>query len=126
MNINQTTTNPQDVKHIYAVQKSYYDIGKITEYIVIKETPKTYVVTDTLDPTRWRNENIVKKSDMEIYNKHFCESYAAALAYKKELLERRIADNERDIAEAHKANERYRSMIETTAAELQALEGGNV
>ena len=123
---NQTTTVPQDVKHLYAVQMRYYDIGKITEYIVIKETPKTYVVTDGRSPVILRGEHIVKKSDMEIYGKYFCESYAAALAYKKELLEKRIADNEHNITEAHKANERYRSMIEATAAELQALEGGNL
>lgn len=123
---NQTTTTSQDVKHLYAVQIRYYDIGAITEYIVIKETPKTYVVTDRLYPTIIREENIVKKSDMKIYDKHFCESYAEALAYKKELLERLIADNERNITKAHEANERYRSMIEATTAELQALEGGNL
>ena len=126
MNVNQTTTTPQDVKHLYAVQMRYYDVGTITEYIVTKETPKTYVVTDRLTPVILRDEHVVKKSDMEIYDKHFCENYTAALAYKKELLEKRITDNERNIAQRQKEIEKYRADIEATAAELQTIEGGNV
>lgn len=126
MNINQTTTTPQDVKHLYAVQMRYCDIGAIIEYIVIKETPKTYVVTDRLTPVILRDEHIVKKSDMEIYGEHFCESYAAALAYKLSLLKMRIAGNEYSIAQKQKENEKHRASIEATTAELQALEGGNV
>ena len=85
----------QEIKKLYAVAMRYYGIGEITEYAVVKETPKTYAVEPLEDFTnplnRWHRANIVKKSDMEIYDKHFCESYAAALAYKKEMLETLIA-----------------------------------
>ncbi len=73
---------------------------------------------------RWHRTNIVKKSDMEIYDKHFCESYTAALAYKKEMLENCIAGNEKRIAEMTAKNEKYRATIEATSAELQQLNDG--
>lgn len=127
---NQTTTpqQAQEIKKLYAVAMRYYGIGEITEYAVVKETPKTYAVEPLEDFTnpfnRWRRANIVKKSDMEIYDKHFCESYAAALAYKKGMLENLIASNEKRIAEMTAKNEKYRATIEATAAELQQLNGG--
>lgn len=127
---NQTTTpqQAQEIKKLYAVAMRYYGIGEITEYAVVKETPKTYAVEPLEDFTnplnRWHRANIVKKSDMEIYDKHFCESYAAALAYKKEMLETLIASNEKRIAEMTAKNEKYRATIEATAAELQQLNGG--
>lgn len=127
---NQTTTpqQAQEIKKLYAVAIRYYGIGEITEYAVVKETPKTYAVEPLEDFTnplnRWHRTNIVKKSDMEIYDKHFCESYAAALAYKKEMLENCIASNEKRIAEMTAKNEKYRATIEATSAELQQLNDG--
>lgn len=127
---NQTTTpqQAQEIKKLYAVAMRYCGIGEITEYAVVKETPKTYAVEPLEDFTnplnRWHRANIIKKSDMEIYDKHFCESYAAALAYKKEMLENLIASNEKRIAEMTAKNEKYRATIEATAAELQQLNGG--
>lgn len=127
---NQTTTpqQAQEIKKLYAVAMRYYGIGEITEYAVVKETPKTYAVEPLEDFTnplnRWHRANIIKKSDMEIYDKYFCESYAAALAYKKEMLENLIASNEKRIAEMTAKNEKYRATIEATAAELQQLNGG--
>lgn len=119
---NQTETPTQELKKLYAVQKRWYGIGAITEYVVVKETPKTYVVAHLADIGKPRyNTNIVKKSDMEIYDNHYCESYAAALAYKKQMLENYIASNERRIVELTNENKKHRAAIEATAAELQAI-----
>lgn len=126
---NQNTPT-QELKRLYAVQKRWYDIGAISEYVVVKETEKTYVVAEARDvgkpnfPSRF-GTNTVKKSDMEIYDKHYCESYAAALAYKKQLLENRIASNERRIVDMTAENEKHRATIAATEAEIQKLNGGN-
>lgn len=126
---NQTNQNTQqaaqEARRLYAVATRWYDIGKITEYFVVKETPKTYVVTDEPTSTsKWRHENVVKKSDMEIYDKHFCESYEAALVFKKDILAAKIESNERKIAELVKDNDRYRVAIIATNDGLLTLRGG--
>ena len=124
---NQTNTQQavQEVKRLYAVTIRWYDVGKITEYFVVKETPKTYVVTDDPTPTaKWRYGNTVKKSDMEVSDKHFCESYEAALVFKKDMLTRRIENNERRIAELTKDNDRYRTEIKAAEDGLLTLQGG--
>lgn len=126
---NQNTPT-QELKRLYAVQKRWYTVGTISEYAVVKETEKTYVVTEASNIGKPNfgsrfNTNTVKKSDMEIYDKHYCESYAAALAYKKQLLENYIASNERRIADMTAENEKNRAAIAETEAEIQKLNGGN-
>lgn len=120
---NQTTTM-QELKRLYAVKTRYSDIGKITEYVVIKETPKTYTAALADDPTgRW-GKRTVKKADPQVYDDYFCVGYYEALIYKKKILETRIANNERSIVEMTKANEKHRATIAATEAEIQKLNGG--
>lgn len=123
---NQTTTQPtaQELKKLYAVKTRYGDIGKITEYVIIKETPKTYIATRATDPTARWSQRTVKKADPQVYDDYFCVGYYEALLYKKQILEKRIAGNEREIAEKLAENEKHRAAIEATAAEIEKLNGG--
>lgn len=114
-----------EFEKLFAVQMRWYGIGEITEYTVVKETAKTYIVarSDEVEKSRCAT-NIVKKSDMEIYDKHFCKSYAEALEYRIFMLEKRIEGNERNIAEMTAKNATYRAIIDKTNAELQKLYEG--
>lgn len=121
---NQTTAT-QETKKLYAVKTRYGDIGKITEYVVIKETPKTYTAAPADDPSgRWCKRT-VKKADPQVYDDYFCVGYHEALIYKKKILEGRIANNERRIVEMTAENEKHRSNIAATEAEIQKINGGN-
>lgn len=112
-----------EFEKLYAVTIRHYDIGAITEYTVIKDTPKMYTVQKT-DSHGWKTEYAVKKSSMEVYNYHFCKSYAEALEYKIAMLESRIESNERSIAEMTAKNASYRAIIDKTDAELRQLYKG--
>ena len=115
MENNQTKTQ----KSLFAVQTRWGNIGTIREYIVVKETPKTYVVTlpETINSS-WCTRNTVNKSDMQIYDRHYCESYAEALVYKKQLLQKSIESYTRRITEMQSEIERYTVMIKETDDEL--------
>lgn len=118
-----------EFEKLFAVANQYmYNLGEITEYTVVKETPKTYIVEKTSDITNprggWHNQNIVKKADMEVYDKHFCKSYAEALEYKMIMLETRIENNKKNIAEMTAKNAEYRAVINQTNIELQKLYEG--
>lgn len=115
MEINQTKAQ----KSLFAVQTRWGNIGTIREYIVIKETPKTYVVTlpETINSLRC-NCNTVHKSDMQIYDRHYCESYVEALVYKKQLLQKSIESYTRRITEMQSEIERYTVMIKETDSKL--------
>ena len=123
-NANVDRVAEQEVKRLYAVTLHYYKIGEITEYFVVKETPKTYVVTDDPKMTAKWWQNTVKKSDMEVSDRHFCESYEEALVFKKDILTAHIAKNERRIVELTKENDRCRTEIKAAEDGLLTLRGG--
>lgn len=122
MENNQTKTQ----KSLFAVQTRWGNIGTIREYVVIKETPKTYVVTLSDNANSlWHTRNTVNKSDMQIGDRHYCESYVAALIYKKQLLQRNIESYQKRIAEMKSEIERYAVMIKETDDELaEKAKGG--
>ena len=55
---------------------------------------------------------------MQIYDGHYCESYAEALVYKKQLLQKSIESYTRRITEMQSEIERYTVMIKETDNEL--------
>lgn len=124
---NQTTASEStDRKKLYAVKTRYSDIGKITEYVVIKETPKTYIAAPADNPTgRW-GQRTVKKADPQVYDDYFCVGYYEALLYKKKILEMRIVANQKDIEQKLAANTKYDAMIGNTLAEIMCLSEGKV
>lgn len=106
MENNQTTTTDA-AKRLYGVNKSWR-LGTIVEYIVVKETPKTYAVKH--NPNE-RGATVVRKATMEVYDLHFCESYDAAIAYVKQLYEKRIESNNKRIAEMQKDNDALAALL---------------
>ena len=114
---NQTTTTDA-AKRLYGVNTSWR-LGTIVEYIVEKETPKTYSVKH--DPKQ-RATTVVRKSTMEVYDLHFCESYDAAIAYVKQLYEKRIEGNYARIASLQKDNEALAALLK----DLPTTTGGDV
>ena len=57
-----------------------WHLGKITEYDVVKETAKTYVVARTGEPSfnGRRHTNTVRKAEMSFYDTRLATSRAAA------------------------------------------------
>lgn len=106
MENNQTTTTDA-VKQLYGVNTSWR-LGTIVEHIVVKGTEKTYSVKH--DP-RQRGATVVRKATMEVYDLHFCESDGAAVAYVKQLYEKKIEGNTARIASLQKENETLAAML---------------
>ena len=77
-----------------------YKLGEIEEAEIIKETEKTY----TIKRSSW-GTNLIRKSEMSVYNGLVLKTYEEARNKLKELLEKRI--------EALKSN------IEKSKAEIQ-------
>ena len=72
-----------------------WHLEKITEYDVVKETEKTYVVAKAGKPSfnGRRHTNTVRKSEMSFYDTRLATSYAGAVEILKEYLRKRIASN---------------------------------
>ncbi len=104
---NNQTTPTDAAKRLYGVNTSWR-LGTIVEYIVVKETEKTYSVKHN---PQERGATVVRKATMEVYDLHFCESYDAALAYVKQLYEKKIKNNTARIASLQKENETLVAML---------------
>lgn len=80
-------------RKLYGFDTSWH-LGEITEYDVVKETEKTYVITNTkVLPDGRRFTNTVRKSEMSLYDKRLATSYAEAVEMLKQFLYQRIARN---------------------------------
>lgn len=102
-------TNPTDAaKRLWGVNTSWR-LGTIVEFTVVKETPKTYSVVH--GGSKVSSANIVRKSTMEVYDLHFCESYTAAVEYVKQLYEKKIKSNIDRIASLQKENETLAALL---------------
>ncbi len=104
---NNQTTPTDAAKRLYGVNTSWR-LGTIVEHIVVKETEKTYSVKH--DPSQ-RGATVVRKSTMEVYDLHFCESYDAAVAYVKQLYEKKIESNTARIVSLQKENETLAALL---------------
>ena len=106
---------------LYGVSKGYSELGKIVEYIVVKETPKTYIVKEK-EKIDWTSyERTVKKSSMEVGS--FCarklvKTYSEAIELAKQFIRFRISTNNGKIESIKSDNVKF-------AEKLKELEGGN-
>lgn len=107
-NINQTNST-NEAKRLWGVNIWRYP-ATIVEYMVVKETPKTYTVV-RCDGGQQRTEHVVRKSTMEVYNLRFCESHDAAVAYVKQLYEEKIERNNIRIESMQKENEALAALL---------------
>ena len=93
-------------KILYGVGKVYGETGEIVEFIVVKETPKTYIVKAKTGFYRdW--ERTVKKSDMSVGSVNpytLVQSYSDAVELAKAFLHKRIEINNDKVEQIKKAN----------------------
>lgn len=83
-----------------------YDLGKIEECEVIKETEKTYIIKRKAWGT-----NVIRKSQMQFWNYIVCKSYDEALERLKIILEHKIETSECKIKQLKNDIERYNTML---------------
>lgn len=90
-----------------------WHLGEITEYDVVKETEKTYVVARTGEPSfnGRRRTNTVRKSEMSFYDTRLANSRAEAVEMLKEFLRKRIAHNADKVNYINADSERCAALI---------------
>lgn len=106
---------------LYGVSKGYSELGKIFEYIVVKETPKTYIVKKRESDGLGCWERTVKKSSMEVgsYCTHkLVKTYSEAIELAKQFIHSRISTNNEKIESIKTDNVKF-------AEKLKELEGDN-
>lgn len=75
---------------------SFFSIGKIEEYDIIKETPKTYVVKRQGGGF----ERVIRKNEMSVGQTTYATSFREAVRLKKEKIDKRIEAKCSDIKRA--------------------------
>ena len=89
-----------------------WHLEKITEYDVVKETEKTYVITNTkVLPDGRRFTNTVRKSEMSLYDKRLATSYVEAVEMLKEFLRRRIERNNRRVEDINADSDKCAALL---------------
>ena len=76
---------------LYGIE-AVYNIGRIAEYEVIKETEKTYIVKNPAENI-WRGTDIIRKATMQNRTTVFAETHAEAVSIAKEVIKKRIERN---------------------------------
>ncbi len=71
---------------------SFFSIGKIEEYDIIKETPKTYVVK-----RQGGFERVIRKNEMSVGQTTYATSFREVVRLKKEKIDKRIEAKYSDI-----------------------------
>ena len=72
---------------------SFFSIGKIEEYDIIKETPKTY----TIQRQGGGFERVIRKNEMSVGQTTYATSFREAVRLKKEKIDKRIEAKYSDI-----------------------------
>lgn len=75
---------------------SFFSIGKIEEYDIIKETPKTY----TVQRQGGGFERVIRKNEMSVGQTTYATSFREAVRLKKEKIDKRIEAKCSDIKRA--------------------------
>lgn len=108
-------------KFIYGFGDAYgLDTATIKKYLIIKETAKTYTVTEVGGPA-WRGVNLIKKSTMEAYSTQYALTYDEALERLKQTITAKIEANARQVVYLNSQSEKLAARLK----ELQAGGGNN-
>ena len=91
---------------IYVVGTNY-KLGEIEEAEIIKETEKTY----TIKRNSW-GTNLIKKSEMSVYNGLVVKTYDEARNKLKELLENRIKTLKSNIERSKDEIQKHNAMLD--------------
>lgn len=86
------TTN--QTRKLYGVETSW-EVGKITEYEIEKETEKTYVLRGCKGSLF--SKITVRKSEMSAHSTKFAETYPAAYELAMQILRNRIKHNNQKV-----------------------------
>lgn len=73
--------------------ESFFEIGEIKEWNIVKETPKTYIV----QPQGGGWERTVKKNEMSVGQATFATTYDEAVKAKRDKIVRRIESKNAEI-----------------------------
>lgn len=107
-------------KILYGVGQGFSELGKIVEFLIVKETPKTFIVKEKC--STWSNwERTVKKSSMtvgSIYSYKLVNTYSEAIEFSKHCIQERIKSKIKSIENSKKE-------IEELTKKLKELEGNN-
>ena len=88
------------------ILETKYEIGKISECEVLKETEKTY----TVNINGW-GKHLVRKSEMRVYKGLLFKTYDETITALKALLKRRIEEKHNTIKRANAEIEKYTFML---------------
>ena len=88
------TTN--QTQKLYGVETSW-EVGRITEYEIVKETEKTYIVRAIGEKAPYRGNHTVRKSEMAVYNVKLVANYPDAVELAMQTLRGRIERNNKKI-----------------------------
>ena len=88
------TTN--QTRKLYGVETSW-EVGKITEYEIEKETEKTYVLRGCKGSLFSGHKITVRKSEMSAHSAKFAETYPAAYELAMQILRNRIKHNNQKV-----------------------------
>lgn len=97
---------------------SFFSIGKIEEYDIIKETPKTYVVKRQGGGF----ERVIRKNEMSVGQTTYATSFREAVRLKKEKIDKRIEAKCSDIKRAELEIEK----LKTQRKEIEKWEAENL
>lgn len=98
---------------LYSVD-TFWRVGAITEYDVVKETEKTYVIREVGRPDFCRDT--LRKSVMRTKYERYCLSLDEVKEVKKKLFEEIIESNKRRIASTEKENAEMAERLEALVA----------
>lgn len=93
------------IKKLYMID-SKWNLGRIEEVEVIKETEKTYKIRRN----SW-GTNTVRKAEMSVWGYLFCMTYDEAITKTKELLIRRTEDTEKRIEKLKEDLANYKAIL---------------
>ena len=88
------TTN--QTRKLYGVETTW-EVGKIVEYEIEKETEKTYVLRGCKGSLFSGHKINVRKSEMSAHSTQFAETYPAAYELAMQILRNRIKHNNQKV-----------------------------
>ena len=99
-------------KKAFCISKASFELGKITEVQIVKETPKTFVID------RRGSQWVYRKSEMQTEYAMLAFTLFEALVASKMLMEHKVLQNNKEIKRLQKQNEELQEKIAEMEARL--------
>ena len=102
------TTN--QTRKLYGVETTW-EVGKIAEYEIEKETEKTYVVRGHKGTLFGGYSITVRKSEMSVHSTKFAETYPDAYELAMQILRNRIDHNNRKVEDLNADSDKCAALL---------------